>query len=173
VRREVYYFSRHKGAEEGLTPYPNNDQQQSQVLRYLYFPSFPVSEVKRPHRPLVFEKSPDYIRSSSAITTIRSLLPGIKLVGIFIRSVRAQLHHHHLLHAGIGSEALFLQFIIRSSHQPIVMLWWWRSTLRQALETVMHNGFYEKQLLVLIQTSISYSFGSSDVLLLLLEDMWR
>jgi len=95
--------------------------------------TLPVSEVKRPHRPLVFEKYPDYIRSSSAITTIRSLLPGIKLVGILIRSVRAQLHHQHLLHAGIGSEALFLQVIIRSSHQPIVMLWWWRSTLRQAL----------------------------------------
>jgi len=100
-QREVHYFTRHIGAyraEAGFTPDPNNDQHQSQVLRYLeYFPSFSVSEVKRPHRPLVFEKSPDYIRSPSAITAIRSLLPGIKLVAILrdpVRRAFSEVVHH-------------------------------------------------------------------------------
>lgn len=98
-QREIHYFTRHIAA---VTPIGHYDLHQSRVLRYLeYFPTFPVHAVMRRRRssssPLVFEKSPDYIRSRSAITAIHSLLPGIKLVAILrdpVRRALSEVNHH-------------------------------------------------------------------------------
>ena len=100
-QRELHYFTRHIKA---VSPIAHYDLHQSRVLRYLeYFPTFPMHVVMRgPQRrpPLVFEKSPDYIRSRSAITAIHSLLPGIKLIAILRDPVRRALSEvtHHCRH---------------------------------------------------------------------------
>lgn len=95
-QRELHYFTRHIAA---VSPIGHYDLHQSRVLRYLeYFPTFPVHTLRRPHsQPLLFEKSPDYIRSRSAISAIHSLLPGIKLVAILrdpVRRALSEVNHH-------------------------------------------------------------------------------
>lgn len=94
--RETHYFTRHISQQ---TIYNNSNVYKADLLRnYLeHFPFFTLKESKTLYN---FEKSPDYIRSITALKIIKSVLPNISLIILLRDPVKRALSEffHHCRH---------------------------------------------------------------------------